>query len=618
MKLKRNNSFIIEPEEILLENNAVFAKRLEFSIGRKYVFFILGLVAFFMFLSLGVAFKLQIFQHPAYARRSEENSLRNIFLEAPRGLIFDRYGDVLADNQVYFEVLPIKENLDSGHNFELQLETLSRISGIAKDEISQKLDSNKEVVFENFDLDKAIEFKANEALMPGFKLVGRYQRHYPLKEATSHVLGYTGLVTEKEHAENQDLSLSQTIGKVGVELFYDSYLRGSRGSFSYQVDVKDDLIGQEKSNYFKTGNSIRLTLDAKLQEKIYQIFRDNVFDAGSGAVAVALEPKTGEILALVSYPGFDTSKKIWSDSKAQPFFNRAVSGEYSPGSTIKPFIALAALEEKIIDPLFKVDDTEGKITIENPYFPDQPYIFRDWKAHGFVNMEEAIADSANVYFYTIGGGYGNIKGLGVERIKEYLEKYGWGKKTETDFLGEKPGFLPDPEWKEKTFKDIWRIGDTYHYSIGQGYVKTTPIQLAANYQLFANLGKVFRPFLINSVFNSEGGQEVYHGSPKVLREYQIDENYFKIVNRGMERTVIDGSAAGRMAGLPFSVAGKTGSIQTSSSLTDTNAAFVSFIPAEDPKFLLLVLVESGGSGGATAVPLAKQILYWYWENRISE
>ena len=618
MKLKRDTSFIIEPEEILLEKNAQGAKRLEFPIDKKYVSLIFGLASLFLFASFGLAFKSQILQHSQYFKRAEENSLRNIFLEAPRGLILDRFGNVLADNKISFEVRAVQENLGPGNNPDQQAATLSRIIGLEKDKILEKLQLDKELIIEGLDIDKAIEFRANEFELPGFKLVGRYQRNYLYKDATSHLLGYTGMVTEAEKNDNPELSLDQNIGKTGVELLYDKYLRGRRGSLSYQVDVRDDLIGSEKNSYFEAGDSIKLTVDGSLQERIYQVFKDNVFDKDSGAVGIAMNPKTGELLALVSYPGFDSSKPVWTESEAQPFFNRAVSGEYSPGSTIKPFIALAVLEENIIDPYRKIDDTEGRIIVPNPYFPDQPSIFRDWKAHGWINMEEAIADSANVYFYTVGGGYGDVKGLGVEKIKKYLEKYGWGKKTGIEFFNEKIGFLPDPEWKEKTLNDDWRLGDTYLYSIGQGYVKTTPIQLLTNYQIFANLGKVFQPFLVKNIFDSESGEEFEQTAPKVLHEYNISNDYFKIVNRGLERTVIDGSAAGRMVGLPFSVAGKTGSIQTSSSLTDTNAAFVAFAPAENPEILLLVLVESGGSGGATAVPLAKQILYWYWENRMSE
>ncbi len=618
MKFKRDTSFIIEPEEILLEENARGARRLEIPLDKKYVSLIFILSSLFLLTSIVLAFKNQIFDYSRYSQRAEENSLRNIFLEAPRGLIFDRYSNILADNKVSFELRTVKENLESGNDPDNQAAVLSRVINMPQEKILELVRENNDLIIEGLDLDKAIEFKANEFELPGFKLVGRYQRNYVYKEATSHVLGHTGLVTDEEKKDNPELSLNQSIGKTGIELLYDKYLRGSRGSLSYQVNVKDDLIGSEKNSYFEAGESIKLTLDGPLQEKIYQVFKDNVLDEDSGAVGIAMDPKTGELLAMVSYPGFDSSKSVWASSRAQSFFNRAISGEYSPGSTIKPFIALASLEEKIIDPYRKIDDTQGRLVIPNPYFPDQPSIFRDWKAHGWINMEEAIADSANVYFYTVGGGYGDIKGLGVEKIKKYLEKYGWGEKTGVEFLNEKLGFLPDPEWKEKTIGDVWRLGDTYLYSIGQGYVKTTPLQLITNYQIFANLGKVFQPLLVKSVFDSDSGEEYYQASAKVLREYNLNPDDLAIVNRGLERTVIDGSAAGRMTGLPFSVAGKTGSIQTSSSLTDTNAAFVSFMPAKDPEILLLVLVESGGSGGATAVPLAKQILWWYYENRMSE
>ncbi len=618
MKFKRDTSFIIEPEEILLESGAQGAKRLEIALDRRYVIFVFSLFFLFLIVCLGLAFKHQIFSHGEYFKKSQENSLRNIFVEAPRGLILDRYGKVLADNKVVFEIMATREKFGSKEELRGQLLILSSIINMTEGEISKKLETNENLVFQGLDLGGAIKFKARESDLPGFKLIGRYEREYPFKEALSHVLGYTGLVTKEDQQDNPELSFDQNLGKTGIEFLYDQELRGERGSLSYQVNVMDDLVGIEKNSYFGFGKTVQLTVDSGLQEKIYQVFKSNISDAKSGAVAIALEPGTGEVLAMVSYPGFDVSKNIWSSSKAQPFFNRAVSGEYSPGSTIKPFVALAALEEKEIDPYRMIDDTLGRLIVPNPYFPDKPSVFRDWKIHGLEDMESAIADSCNVYFYTIGGGSGDIDGLGVDRIRFYLGKYGWGKKTGIEFSNEKIGFLPDGNWKEKTLGDAWRLGDTYLYSIGQGYVKTTPIQLITNYQLFANRGKVFQPFLVKKISDQESETELFSNSPKVLREYNIDKKYLDIVNSGLRRTVTDGSAAGRMADLPFSVSGKTGSIQTSSSLTDTNAAFVAFAPSENPKILLLVLVESGGSGGATAVPLAKEILWWYWENRMGE
>ncbi|MEW5805680.1 MAG: penicillin-binding protein 2 [Patescibacteria group bacterium] len=624
MRIKKNK-FIIEPEEILLDEKQKLAKRLEFSLEKRYVLLVAVLAIGFLGLSWFLSFYYQIIQFPEFKEKAYENSLRNIFLEAPRGVILDRYGKVVAENKVFYQLVLTREKLSQDQSeLNRQVELLAKILEIPTDQILEKIDSSSEPILEkNLDLEKAIKIKANEADLPGFKLVGRFERVYPFGASLSHVLGYTGFVSQSDLDQDSALSLNQTIGKAGVELIFDNFLRGKQGKLNYLVDARNELVDEKEIDYFQPGSRIELAIDAELQDKIYQVLKRNVTDSKSGAVGIGLNPKTGEILALVNYPGYDLSEgaavekvsQLFS-SPAKPFFNRTVSGEYSPGSTIKPFIALAALEENLIDPQKKIDDTEGRIIVPNPYFPDQPYIFRDWKAHGFVDMEQAIADSCNVYFYTIGGGYGNQDGLGAERIKSYLEKFGWGEKTGIEFINENQGFLPDPDWKQNQLNDPWRLGDTYLYAIGQGYVRETPIQLAVNYQLFANQGTIYKPFLVKKITDSQTGELISQTSPEILRTVGVKKENILIVNQGMKKTITQGSARS-LADLPFSLAGKTGSAQTSSSLSETNALFISFMPYEDPEFLLLILVEAGGSGGARAVPLAKEIMFWYWENRLS-
>lgn len=621
MKLKRSK-FIIEPEEILLDEKEKLAKRLEFPLSRRIIFLLaLMSLGFLVGVEL-LSFYYQIIKFPEFKKRAEENSLRNIFLEAPRGEIFDRYGKVIAENKIFYQLVLVREKLPQNQNeLTRQLKLLAEILEVPVKELEQKLTTSPEGILEkNLDLDKAIKIKANEQELSGFKLVGRFERVYPFGASLSHVLGYTGLVSKTELAARPELSLDQTIGKAGIELSLDQVLRGQRGRWNYQVNARDEFIAEGEGDYFQPGKKVELTIDAALQEKIYQVFKADLAGSLSGAVGIALNPKTGEVLALVSYPGYDlASEKIEQliHSPTKPFFNRAISGEYSPGSTIKPFLALAALEENLIDPKTKIDDREGKLVVPNPYFPDRPYVFRDWKAHGWVDMEEAIADSCNVYFYLLGGGYGKQKGLGAERIKSFLEKVGWGEKTGIGLGNEALGFLPDPEWKEQQLKEPWRLGDTYLYAIGQGYVRVTPIQLAVSYQLFANQGRLFQPFLVKKIVDSQTGEVLFQATPRILKKIEVQPQNLAIVNQGMRKTVTQGSAAQRLADLPFSLAGKTGSVQTGSSLTATNALFISFMPYENPEFLLLILVESGGSGGARAVPLAREILLWYWENRLA-
>ena len=322
-------------------------------------------------------------------------------------------------------------------------------------------------------------------------------------------------------------------------------------------------------------------------------------------VGIALNPQNGEVLALISLPGFN-SNKITSEfltNPLKPFFNRAISGVYAPGSTIKPLVATAALKEKIIDPLKEILSV-GFIEIPNPYYPDQPSRFLDWKPHGWVNLYSAIARSSNVYFYEIGGGFENQKGLGIEKLKEYWQKFGLGKKTGIDLLGEESGFLPDPTEKEKRTKTPWRLGDTYNVSIGQGDLLMTPVQLINYIALIANNGKNYRPFI-----NKEKGEQVLIDLSSLLPE-------IKEVQKGMVDAVEKSyGTAYSLSGLPFSIAAKTGTAQIQANHT-INAIFVGYAPVENPQIAVLILIENAKEGSINTLPIAKDVLLWYYNNRI--
>lgn len=623
----------ISPEEILVDTYAEDQKilpKIEFPVSRSLTLGIFILTLLFLTGTLITAGYYQIFRHQYFLAWAEENKLKQVLLEAPRGIIIDRYGKIIAENKIFYEVILIPEELpqDSFSYFQ-QIKLLAKTLNKDPKEIQQLIEEKKRMpnstVFSNLTIEQAIQFQARATDLKGFYLVGRFVRFYPYGEATSHLVGYTGYASQQDLINMPGIMLGEIIGKTGIEHQYNAFLKGEKGKFSYGVNARQEIIEDKEVSYYKTGKTLILTIDAELQEKIYSTLKNFIGTKYGGGAGIALNPKTGELLALVSYPGIDTNKLVAGisseilkrlfQSPQKPFFNRAISGEYSPGSTIKPFIALAALEEQIIDPETKINDFEGKIIVPNPYFPDKPYIFRDWKAHGSVNMKEAIGDSCNVYFYTIGGGYGNIKGLGAGRIKKYLQEFGWGEPTGVDLAGEKSGFIPDPEWKEKNEKEIWRIGDTYNLSIGQGYIKTTPLQLAVNAAALINNGNLWKPYVVLEIREPETNTTIIQTTPFLRENIPAKPENLEIIKQGMRYTVIGGSAQ-RLQDLPFSTAGKTGSVQISSDLTKTNALFFSFMPAEDPQFLLFILVEGGGQGGATAVSLSKEILYWYWENRI--
>ncbi len=309
----------------------------------------------------------------------------------------------------------------------------------------------------------------------------------------------------------------------------------------------------------------------------------------------------------MSFPNFDNNEfikglspesfdKIIQD-KNEPLLNRAIAGQYPSGSTIKPLIAAAALEEGIISP-DKQLNCPGQLTLKDKYNPNIFWTFPDWKAHGPVNMNKAIAESCNVYFYTIGGGYGDIEGLGIEKIAKYLKLFGWGQALGIDLPGEMTGLVPSPLWKEETKDEEWYIGDTYNVSIGQGDIGVTPLQLAIATAAIANNGKVFQPQLTE---NSE---------PNIIRQGFIEEDFLEVVKRGMREAVISGSAKA-LYDLPVKAAGKTGTAQVSKTKAP-HSWFTVFAPYDNPEIVLTILIENGGEGSVTALPVAKEVLSWWF------
>jgi penicillin-binding protein 2 len=328
---------------------------------------------------------------------------------------------------------------------------------------------------------------------------------------------------------------------------------------------------------------------------------------------------------LVSLPSFDNNEIKSADliNPAKPFFNRVVSGEYAPGSTIKPLVAFAALKENLISPEKEIFSA-GYIEIPNPYNPDKPSRFPDWKANGWVNLYSAIARSCNIYFYAVGGGFEDVNGLGIKRLKEYWGKFGLGQKTGIDLPGEKPGFLPDENTKEESGGEIWRIGDTYNVSIGQGDLLVTPIQLINYVSAIANNGKIYRPFLVDKITDGSGNvaKEI---SPEILADFPEDLENIKLIQRGMLDTVGKSyGTASLLSGLPIPVAAKTGTAQIEGN-KKINALFVGYLPVEalakagapiEKQIAILVLVEDAREGGMNAVPVANEVFGWYYENRI--
>ncbi len=435
-------------------------------------------------------------------------------------------------------------------------------------------------------------------------------RLYAPYKGLSHVVGYvkypsadkSGVYYEKDYR-----------GQAGVEKIYDSMLSGENGVKLVETDVAGNITSESVVSKPIDGDPINLSIDARVSDELYKVMNEAIEEREFvGGAAVIMNVQTGELLALLSVPEYDQNlltsgddaaainEALTSDSK--PFLNRPISGLYSPGSIIKPIVALAALNEGIISPEKEILST-GSISVPNPYDPSNPTIFLDWKEHGWTGMREAIAVSSDTYFYSIGGGYEDQEGLGITKLDEYLKLFGIEEETGIDLPGETSGLVPTPEWKRKVFNgDIWRLGDTYITSIGQYGTQVTPIEAVRFVAAFANGGKLLTPSVI------KGGAPV--PKERISKVIKIPQSYWQVVKEGMREAVTYGTAVG--LNVPYvEVAGKTGTAEIGSSKKYVNSWSVGFFPYQNPKYAFAVIMEKGPSDnqiGATSI--MRQLLDW--------
>lgn len=627
----------VSPDEILADSVSVLGSsygeesKMERSLGRSPYFLFLGIMgagAAYLLLQAGF---LEIAQGEKFFAASEENRFLTRPIFSQRGMIYDRNGEALVENRPSFGILFEKEKFFNEQGDVLQL--LGKLSEILRkpreffyeagfpekgdlDSLPQQF-----VVMQDAAPEEVMALAARSEFLPGIQIFESFRRQYRDPYAMSHLLGFLGKISAEDLHTRPELRREEMIGKNGVEAFYDESLRGRAG----RKIVETDALGRETR--FKlveepqAGSNLRLTLDGQLQKVSYETVK-NYTGENHGASVVILDPRDGAVLSLVSFPGFDSNSFGYSLSRKdfenivrsplKPFFNRAVSGEFPSGSTIKPLIAAAALEEKIIEPEERIYD-EGYIAIPNPYRPGEETRFLDWKKHGWINLYDALAQSANVYFYMIGGGYRDQKGLGIERIKKYAAAFGLGSRLGIDIPGEKEGFIPDPESKKilEPEDPVWRVGDTYNVSIGQGGVKVTPLQMASLTAALANGGKLFRPHVLEAVLD-ERGNIVRKVTPEILRENIISQESLRRVVKGMRQTVTSGTAR-LLSGLPVAAAAKTGTAQVGNK--PPHAWVTVFAPLENPEIAITVMVEHAGEGATAAVPITRDILQWYFQNR---
>ena len=610
-------------------------KRVEFKNHQREIFhFQLRLVVGIGFLSVLLAILLvrfvylQVARHSYYQTLSESNRIAVVPIVPNRGLILDRNGVVLAHNYSGY-TLEINQNKTA--DIEATINDLSTLVAITNKD--RKRFKKLLVESHNFETlvirnrlsdEEVARFAAQQYRFPGVEIKARLFRDYPFGKKTSHLIGYIGRIndTEVDQLEENDLAAnyrgSDYIGKTGLEQSYESDLHGTTGIEQVEVDAGGRAVRMLSRTAPVSGNALVLSIDAKLQEIAEQSFGNY-----RGAL-VAIDPNNGEVLAFVSKPGYDPNPFIdgidtqsWDElnnSPDVPLNNRALRGQYPPGSTIKPFMALAGLNFHTRKP---------EQTINDPgvyYLPGSSRQYRDWKpgGHGSVNMFKAIQMSCDVYFY------GLATELGIDNISNFLSRFGFGKKTGIDLEGETSGLLPSQEWKMKRYQQIWYPGDTVSVGIGQGYSLVTPLQLAFATATLANNGLAYKPHLVKEVQSPRSSENRFIAK-EPLYDLNIDPKDLDLVRRAMVAvTQPGGTAVYASLGAPYHIAGKTGTAQViamkqgekydvknvDERLRD-HAWFIAYAPAEQPKIALVVLAENGGHGGGVAAPIARKVLDYY-------
>ncbi len=598
--------------------------------------FRLGFAVFFVLLAFAVLLSrfiwLQIIQHDFYQTRAEDNRITLIPIVPNRGVITDRHGVVLAHNYSAFtlEITPSQAG-----KLEETIDALAEIIDIQpkdRKRFKRLLDEAKN--FESIPIRTRLsdaevaKFAAQRYRFPGVEVKARLFRQYPQGAIASHAIGYIGRITDRdlkwiEESERQaNYKGTDHVGKTGLEQHYEFELHGETGYEEVEIDAGGRAVRSLKRIPPVPGNNLKLTLDAKLQEITEQAFGDR-----KGSL-VAIEPSTGGILAMVSTPTFDPNLFVdgitpdnWkelNEHPSKPMINRAINGAYPPGSTFKPFMALAALEMGKRTPQQAISDPG--------YFNFGNHQFRDDKkgGHGVVDMYKSIVHSCDTYYYQL------ANDMGIENISKFMGSLGLGQRTGVDLgkddSGESKGVLPSQAWKKQRFKkpeqQKWYAGETISIGIGQGYNAYTPIQLAQATATLANNGVMFRPHLVREIIDTKSGDKRLV-EPRPIRDLNFKQRNVDVIRHAMVGVNKEGTGARAFAGAPYEAAGKTGTAQVYSlkgaqykesavkkELRD-HALFIAYAPAENPKIALAVLVENGGFGAQSAAPIARMVIDYY-------
>ncbi|MCX7823130.1 MAG: penicillin-binding protein 2 [Syntrophobacterales bacterium] len=583
-------------------------------------------VYFVMFFFIGVIFAyalrlyyLQVIKGEFFQNQAENNRIRTETTSAPRGIIRDARGVILVDNRPAYHVYLVREKIPVGE----VINKISKFCDVPEESLKGILEKNKRTplfkpirLMVDINWDCLAKIEANGYRLPGVYVEVEPVRSYRFPGLASHVLGHLGEITEEEllKPEYSDYTGGDDIGRTGIEKAYEKVLRGERGLREVEVDALGRKLRVLEEKDPTAGHGLWLTIDAQLQYKATELMKD------LEGVMVVLDVKTGAVRALVSTPSFDENlfvkgikaedwKKLNTDPK-HPLLNRAIQSAYPPGSTIKPFLALAGLQEGIIGKGDKVN-CPGFFRFGNRDY-------RCWKkgGHGSVDLWRAITESCDVYFYQLGNR------LGITKLSAYFKMFGFGSPTGIELPGEKSGIVPSPEWKLRFLRQPWHKGETISVAIGQGYLSVTPLQLAAAYVAIANEGMWLKPYLVEQI----EGEEKKGISSRERRHLPIKAEYFKVVKNGLEGVVRDQrGTAHRIWNESIPIAGKTGTAQVVKLIERVeneakipkqfrdHAWFAGYAPTNDPEIVVVAIVEHGGHGGSAAAPIVGAVIEEYFQ-----
>lgn len=570
-------------------------------------------------------FHLQVVQGKALYSISEDNRLRKDFIQPERGIITSSDGTVLTRNDPSFSVvLDLTASENSSESMALIVK-ISKILGISEELLKSRVSEalaqaqTSVVLVDNVDRDSVVRLETTSVDLPGITTKVSHKRTYVKGEAFSHVLGYVGEISKDELGDWTWMGLvsGDIVGKTGIEEEYEEKLHGSPG----KILLEKDSMGVGDREVTKTdpvpGLNLLLTIDSDLQEIAYTSLKEEIEKSKAVGGAVIVEKvETGEILSLVSYPSYDANLfssvlkkdeylKLTNDPHL-PFFDRSIGGLYPPASTFKLVTATAALTEGVIDTKAKINEVQT-ITVGGQNFSNWTLLW-GIGPHGPLNISEAIAQSSDIFFYEVGGGYESQKGLGIDKLSSMARQFGLGTKTGIDLPGEVSGLIPDPNWKKKQLKEDWYLGDTYITAIGQGNVLVQPLQVANFTVTVANGGKVMKPYLVDSIINNVGEVQEKH-QPYIVRQIS-NPGVFATVREGMRGAVEYGTSV-ELKPFPVPISAKTGTAETNQK-DKIHAWFTSFAPYEHPEIVVTVFVEEGGQGSEVALPIAKKVYSKYF------